>query len=338
MKPLHTVAALVLVACSAGCMSPDIGIVDLKSGKILHPPHSEARQIVVSVNRETGTFTTLVRDGQSLVMRTFDNSCSRISERKLPLFSTSYCDTSFYAVSDDLQRLVYATGRPADLTLLDVSSGRDTVLQREFADSWGKMPVLTWIDQSTLLTVLREYPGSSRTTNEIALFNTTSREKKTLFNPVYPSSFDYALSSDRGFLAFRDGSRKHDIHGVIKIINLQTGVIAAQLGDGKHLIHDPSWSPDDSELAYVEGNSLNIWSRDKNTVRTVKTFPDDFICYDVVMGDGIIGYSGSKKSTPSRPLVILDSETGHEIRRVSAQFNGRIIPLDRGTVVCELGY
>lgn len=338
MKLSQTVAVLSILLCCAGCMSPDIGVLDLKSGKMLHPPHVGMRQIVVSVNRETGTFTTLVREEAGLVMRTFDRTCKRISEHKLPLFSRSYCDTSFYAVSDDMRRLAYATGRPADLTLLDVPSSRETILRERFAYSWGELPLLTWINSSTLLAVLREYPDSSRATNEIALFDIGSRTMRTIYNPVYPSSFDYALSSNRGLLAFCDGNGKHDIYGVIKIIDVQSGAVVAQLGDGKHLIHDPCWSPDDSELAYVEGNTLNVWRRDKNSIRAVKTFPDEFFCYDIVMGDGLIAYSGSKTSLPSRPLVILDSRSGREIRRVSAQYNGRIICLDNRTVVCELGY
>lgn len=338
MKPLHTLVTVLLLVCCTGCMSPDIGVLDLKSGKMLHPAHSGARQIVISVNREAGTFTTLMRKGTNLIVRTFDKNCNSLSEHDLPLFTTSYCNTSWCAVSDDLQRFAYATGRPADLMLLDMSSGRESILQKKFIDSWGEMPILKWFDDSTLLTVLREYPGSTRMTNEIALFDIASRKKKTICNPVYPSSFDYALSSDRVLLAFGDGNRKHDIYGVIKIVDLRTGAIVAKLGDGKHLIHGPCWSPDDSELAYVEGNSLNIWNRDRNAIRTVKTFPENFICYNVVMGGGIVAYSGSQKSTASKPLVILDSQTGHEIRRISAQFNGRIITLDQQTVVCGLGY
>ena len=147
---MKLLAALVLILCCAGCMSPDIGVLDLNSGKMRHPSCRGFRQVVVSVDRNAGTFTTLTREGSNLVMRSFDKTCKRVAEQDLRLFTRRYCGKSFYAVSSDLKRLAYADGRPADLTLLDMSSGKEVVLQQNFADSWGVMPFLKWIDGSTL--------------------------------------------------------------------------------------------------------------------------------------------------------------------------------------------
>lgn len=139
MKPFAIAVALLFALCFAGCVSSDIGVLDLKSGRMVHPSHSGVRQIVVSINREKGTFTTLVRDDGRLVMRTFDKQCNRLSECTLPLFTTSYCDTSGFAFSDNLQNLAYATGQAADLILIDVSSGRQVVLQKRFVESGGRV-------------------------------------------------------------------------------------------------------------------------------------------------------------------------------------------------------
>lgn len=338
MKILKTTSLLIMFFLAGCSISPDIGILDLRTGEMQHPKFSSARQIVVSVNRSTCTLTTLVRENNALIMRTFDKNLNHISEHSIPLFSSSYCNTSFYEVSDDLQKLAYATGRPADLRIIDIPSGRDFLQQDRFIDNRGEMPFLTWLDKSTLLTVLREYPGSTRSINEIAIFNIQSNQKTVLFNPTSPTSYNYALNSSRTLLAFEDAISQNSIYGFIKIIDLQTGELVQQIGSGTQLISNPRWSPDDSELAYVEGNKLNIWDSNNKSTRTIKIFPEKVTCYNIVMGEGIIGYESSQEITAINSLVILDSQTGNEIQRVSAKFNGRIIPLDQQTAICELGY
>ncbi len=338
MTWLRNAASSLFVFAATGCMGADIGVIDLGSGAVIHPPHHSGRQVVVQVNREAATFTTLRREGKTLLMQTFDRACRPVAKRTIPLFVGSFCASSEYAVSDDLEKIAYLIPGRWDLVVLDVPSGRTSVLQERFVDSQGEMPLLVWVDQNTLLLVLRRYPGSRRETNEILLYDTELREGRTLCSPVHPSNHDYAVSPDRDVLAFRDAGKRHSIYGEILVISLLTGETLMRLGSGSKITHHPSWNPDGSELAFVEGKELSLWSRGTGDTRVLKTFSSEFTCYEVVVAEGLVGYVGSTKGTASKSLVILDSRTGREVRSVSAQFNGTASFLVDQLFVFELGY
>lgn len=324
-----------LTACST---SPDIGVLDLTTGTMRHPRFGALRQVVVATDSAAGTFTTMTRENLVPVLRTFDKTCAIIAERRIPLFARDHCDHSFYAVSPDVKRLAYASGQPADLRLMNVDSGQSELLLERFTESHCELTYLQWIGESSLLAVRRQYPGTTRTTNEITLIDTLTRTCKPLANPGEPTSFDYALTADRTRFAFCDGNKRYSTAGVIKILNLVDGRQEAQVGAGKEWMHAPRWNGDGTELAYVEGRSLNVWNRASGSVRTLATFPERFICYRIAMGDGIVGYNGGTASSSHEVLVLLDATTGRELRRVRAAFNGRIVPLDGQTAVCEIGY
>ncbi len=347
-RKIRFVAPLAFLLSFAGC-SPDIGVIDLKSGKMVHPPHGDARNIVASIDSKAGTFTTLVLEEPDLVMRTYDKSGNSISQRHIPRFAHTYSNPSLYALSGDLRLLAYVSDEPVSLNLLDVRSGTSTVLVEKFADSQSEIPLLVWLNDSTLLAVFRQYHGSTRTVSEIATFDVGTRVKTVLYNPEAPGE-DYALTPDRTLLAFQDGKGLNDIDGFIKILDLQKGKLIAQLGSGDELISLPAWSRDGSELAYVEDKNLNIWNRGKNEARTLVTFPANSVCYQVVMGEGVVGYhagwysgvgevlEGIMTLWPGGALKILDLNTGRKLRTVHAQFNGRVLSVDGQTAVCELGY
>lgn len=296
------------------------------------------RQIVVATDKTAGTFATMTRENDALVLRTFDKACASVAEKRLPLFERGYCSPSSYAFSPDLQQLIYATGRPADLRLMDTDTGDSKQLLERFVESDGELVRLDWIDATTLLSVRRCYPGTTRTTNEIALIDTRTGTVRPLAHPVEPTSFDYALTTDRTRFAFCDGNKRYSTAGVIKILDLASGRQETQIGSGKNRVHAPRWNRDGTELAFVEGRSLHVWNRASGSVRTLATFPEHFICYRIAMGDGIVGYNGGTASSSHEVLVLLDATTGRELRRVRAVFNGRILSLDGQTVVCEIGY
>ena len=139
-------------------------------------------------------------------------------------------------------------------------------------------------------------------------------------------------------LAFADGNKKHDIYGVIKVLDARSGALRATLGSGKYMIGCPCWNPDGTELAYIEGKELKVWRMADNATRILRTLPDKLICYHVVFGTGLVGYVAGESGSSSKPLVVLDSRDGKELRKITAQFNGDILLLGGNTVVCEIGY
>jgi len=224
--------------------------------------------------------------------------------------------------------------------LYDISSGKESLLWERIADSSLEIQKLAWISDSRVLAVLQEGLESSRKTNEIIDLDVNSGNRRTLYHPVYPQNFSYALSPDASLLAFSDGNKRYDIYGRIKILDVQTGAVRLILGNGSNLIGNAFWSPDGSEFAYTEGRDLKIWTVATDSIRTIHTFPDRFVCYHVVFGKGVVGYVGdiSGQSHYRESLILLDSKSGANVREIKAPFNGGIFLLDNGgTFVCEIG-
>ncbi len=337
MKNIVFIVAILTII--VGCKSPDIAVINTTDGNVIHPPYTDMRQVVVSVAGDGSTFTTITKVGQSFVLKTFDLSCKQVSEVPVPSFTDGYCGTTSYAISKDGKKFVYYKDESKNLYLLDIPSQKETLLWKDIANTWMEIPHLSWISDSKILVVLRDYPSSTRKTNEITVFDIYSFSKRTLFTPVEPSSFDYSLLPNASMLAFKDANKPHDIDGIIKILDLQTGTIYVTLGNGQQLISCPCWNPDGSELAFFEGSELKVWSRNSNQTRTLRKFNKGFICYHIVFGSNFIGYIGSEADASNKPLVMLNPKSGAELDAIKEKFNGRIYLLgNTDKIVSEIGY
>jgi len=273
-------------------------------------------------------------DNAGMLLRTFDKQCNLLATKRLPYFKSGYCGCQDYAVSDDLGRIVYADGtHPCNLYLLDLHTGRSALLKTNFSD-WSGIVALRWLDAATLLIVRGQRNDSEQPTSAIFRYNIHSGTMTKIFTPVYAESFSQ-LTLDRTLLALRDGATMHDIYGFIKVIDVRNGRLVKRLGTGTTLIRSPHWSPDGSELAYSEGNQLKIWNRSNDTIRVLATAPTKSYRHPQLMGNGIIAYSTDAPGSRFKGSIILrDSHTGQELRRVAANVDGRIILLEE---LCERG-
>lgn len=121
---------------------------------------------------------------------------------------------------------------------------------------------------------------------------------------------------------------------------LELGAVRATLGNGGELMSLPCWNPDGSELAYIEGCELKIWMVADNTTRSLSRFPDEFTCYHLVFGAGMVGYvkGGFLGWSAFDRLVSMDSKNGATMRTIMEPFNGSTFLINGNTVVCEIGY
>lgn len=307
-------------------MPADVGLLNMKTGEMKHPPYQGFRQIVVVTNRGNGTFTTLKRHGNGLLLRTFDANCAMVSEIPLPLFKDGYAGGNDIAVSEDLRRIVYADGTdPCNLYMLDTASGKSRVLRGNVTDYSGNIN-LKWLDRSNLLVCLGQQVDTERPTSGIFRYHVDSGTMTRICLATYLSDARPDLTLDRSLAAFADGSGMHDIYGCVKVVDLRTGKLLKRLGSGKCLIGRPLWSPDGSELAFGEDNRIMIWNRHTDSTRVLVTAAADARGHPQLMGDGIIAYSARNPWKTSRePLQLRDSRTGEVVTTVATPIDGHII-------------
>jgi WD40 repeat protein len=320
-------------------MSPDITVVDMDSGRTIHPPSPTMRQVVVCVDYKDRTFTTMAVDGYRFRLQTFNLACDKLLERSIPVFMSGYCCENEWAFSRDGKRLVYLKGEPPDLCLLDVATEKETLLWKKIAYSSVGIKCLEWISESEVVAVAGNDSDADPSANVVVVSDTTTGRRRTVYEPTSPIPFVgcYSLSRDGSLLAFGDGNKRYDLRGAIKVLDIRSGTLRATLGNGTNSVRCPCWNPEGTELAYVDGPDLKVWSMADHATRTLRTFPEQFFCFRVALGGGKLGYVGGDPSAV-KPLVILDSSDGKELRTVTVPFSGRMFLMPGNVLVSETGY
>lgn len=329
---------------SVAVASADISIIDVASGNETLLPNSKWRQVVVQYGASTPTFTTMAREDDSLVLRTYDTSGRLHRTEAITKFTDGYAGSRQYALSANGHRLVYKKGYETNLYLLDITSNSETLLWPDAVSKYGPdIQGLYWMSDDTLVALLG--PQNAQR-GQVTLLNATSGVRQLLYRPVN-FGLHNALAPDRKLLAFQEALGKHSIYCKIQILDLQSGEIVATLGSGSQLMGPLQWSPDGAELSFVEGNNIHVWRRHDRQTRLLKILDDGFLVYNLVFARGQIGYvggyTGKKESwfgnlPGNRKLILLDAENGGEIRQIRQEFNGSLFYLAAcHCIVAEIG-
>lgn len=281
----------------------------------------------------------MTRDGSLFRLRTFNLACDKVLERSIPVFMSGYCGENEYAFSRDGKRMVYLKGEPPDLYLLDVATEKETLLWKKMAYSSVGIKCLEWISESEVVAVAGNDADADPSANVVVVLDITTGQRRTVYEPTSPAPLEggCSLSRDGSLLAFADGNKRYDLRGVIKVLDIRSGTLRATLGKGSNSVGCPCWNPEGTELAYVDGPDLKVWSMADHTTRTLRTFPEQFSCFRVALGGGKLGYVGGYPAAV-KPLVILDSSDGKELRTVTVPFSGRMFLMPGNVLVCETGY
>jgi hypothetical protein len=281
----------------------------------------------------------MAADGSRFRLRTFNLACDKVLERSIPAFMSGYCCENEWAFARDGKRLVYLKGEPPDLYLLDVATEKETVLWKKIAYSSVGIKFLEWISESEVIAVAGNDSDADPSANVVVVLDITTGQRRTVYEPTSPAPLEgcCSLSRDGSLLAFADGNKRYDLRGAIKVLDIRSGTLRATLGNGTNSVGRPCWNPEGTELAYVDGPDLKVWRMADHATRTLRTFPEQFSCFRVALGGGKLSYvAGDPKAI--KPLVILDSSDGTELRTVTVPVTGRMFLLSGNVLVCETGY
>ncbi len=337
MKLIKNVYSILFVVLFSGCSSPDIAIIDLDSGENWYPPNSAFRQVVIGINEDGSGFKTIVRERKNLFVRSYNLSGEKVGEIITGILNENSGYTDSYILSPDGEKLVYSLN--TSIYQRDLITKQTSLLWEDAIENNVKILKIFHISNSKLLVVTRKKYQDVVGANEIILFDIQSKSKKVLYNPTYPSLFEYALSPDKKLFTFYDGMDfGNSVHGFLKVIDLPSGALVAVIGDEDYL-YEPQWNPDGSELIYVEGKQLKIWTLSTHEERILYTMGKKDLCYKILfLRDKVAFLRGGHRTTQDE-LVVLDQKTGKVLKIVKEKFNGDIFTTDSiKKIVCEIGY
>ena len=344
------VAGFLSLLGSVAIASPDIAIIELGTGNKAYPPSAERRQVVVRLDAASINFTTLVQAKGSLALQTYDRGGRLLGRETIRQFTEGYAGSLDYAFSADGRRIVYKKGYERDLYLLDIASDKETLLWPDAVTKYGPdIQGLHWVADDTVVALLGPRdasPGQEARSGEVTLVNVLTGARRTLHRPV-AFMRGTALSPDRRWLVFLESLGRYSIYSKIRVLDLHSGEIVATLGSGTQLLGPLQWSPDGAELAFVEGNKLNVWRRVERQTRLLKVLDDEFLVYYLVFAPGQVGYVGEYSSKKrgwlsglygGKDLVMVDVASGQTVSQIREQFNGRLFYLAGcECIVAEVG-
>jgi hypothetical protein len=334
IKTPFAILFLFLMLAPVACYSsPDITVINAKTGKRGSPPCYSFRQSLVEINTESRQYSTLVRKNHIFKDKTFtytiyDEANRKIKEYEFPLLFAGYGSTRAYAVRDGrmayLKEKHFAPDTPVEiiraqrtrnppLCIYDMATkGEKVIVPNVMLTGNPRNVFMRWISDTTILIFDQGTPYDANgkfvipnPNGRLFIIDTVSGEQKTIDN-ISNKSFPRAeLSPDFTMLAYMEETdRTTTLVKVIKIMKVDSGKIIKTIGEGfstggggpwKNLYW--SWSPDSKELAYAEGNQLKVHNIANGTERIIKTLPDDYVFdYQLVFGKDIIGYSVERRS------------------------------------------
>lgn len=336
-KKILVIICLVFNVFLAGCFYFDvgIGIITLPSYRKIKIPLAsrDYREVIVNVNEQNRIFHTLQRVGDRLQMRTINFEGKVINQKLLPLFTKSYCAQNAYTVSPDGNNIIYFNYNTKGLHIYDISTSTESVLLENFASSGHSIKNISYLSETDIIIIASNDEEIGREENVILRHHIASSKSTTIISPIYLSEFYYAFSKSKRYLAFWEGRKKHDIYGNIKILDLNTfQIIKTTSNEGESLISNPSWSPSEKLIAYVKGNSIMTLSMEGTIERTIKEFPENYICYHLkFLDEKTILYVLEKEGLFSRArTILLDIDSGKERKGPSLNSNMDIYIVDDG--------
>jgi len=345
LRFLFGFSSLFIIGCEP---SVDIRIADLTPTITVHDIYTSGgyREAISTINNKKNCFYTVQRVGNKLKIRTRDFNGKEINTKLIPLLKEGYAGSNDIKISPDCTKIIYYNDDTYDLMMYNINTNVSSILMHNISSSCVYLLKLDFITSDTLLIALSEDDSLERKYAEILKFNITKRKKTIIHTSSITDTYwrDFNISPDKTQLAYCN-------HSNIRIIDLTTTPKTKTIA----LIHNidylsasfTSWSPNGENIAYTEDNHCKIYNIKTKTVKTINSYPQDAICYELKFINNkqliyLLGIPGKGKMSHYgyQPLRILDIKTGKDIKMVNNfQLNGNLyIVKDGKKIIGEVGF
>ena len=220
---------------------------------------------------------------------------------------------------------------------------KDKAIIKNIASTGVLIYAIQFIDTSNLIVLLGADEDIDRNNDQIVKLNIDTGKKTLLYTATCLEQFNSALSYSKNFLAFFDGIRKNSIYGQIKILNLKTNQISAIIPNSQNkLVSMPQWSPNESEIGYVEGSSIKVYNLKDKKIKTILTTSKDrmFYLYGFTNNNTLLFAETEEYSeSMTKKLQTVDINTNEVKTICNVRKNGSLYIVDNGKkALVEVGY
>jgi len=254
-----------------------------------------------------------------------------VETKALPLFSAAYGAAPDFALRPDEGAFAYYKDSSHDLCLYEFTKKVESVLVSKVAANQFRFAGVMWMDSRYLIAVMKRDYGKDETGYAVKI-DTEARQVVGRVELASPS--DVAISPSGQFLAvsmFRWAG--------LAMVDLRTMTVSVILRGDKGYIKQLAWHPDETRLAYVDGEDwLCVLTLRDLSVRRVAALPQHYVCYFLGFPrDGVCvyraaPYGGGWWSEGSR-IYFIDTRSGKPLRTMRGGHGGGHLIANGGFLV-----
>jgi len=329
------------------CFGVGIDVYDFQSKKKMRiKPKGGYREIVICVNKKDKLFFTMQQINDSFLFRKFDFVGRVLDKEKVSgmELSNGYCDKSYYAVSSNLNDIIYFMDLNGSLFCFDInyrenvkivdSSTVKGLSEKKGASYITNIAYMFFINKDEVFIALNAWED-----DEIKFLKLNVQTRRiTLLRRLKCLSEEYCYLKEKNYLLYMEDS----IRGCVYILNLNTNkIIGKILPNNNGRISCFNIDESGEKIVYCEECEIKIFNLKNGKSRSIKSFDVEDLCYGIWFVNAgeydLLYHVGRTSGFPSK-LTLLNSKTG-KTKKINIRPNGDVYVVDNGKkIIVEVGF
>lgn len=237
--------------------------------------------------------------------------------------------TELYAISNDETRIAFFDLNTAELKLVDVQAGTESVLVREVTTNVPAVAWLQWRSADELLFAISGWCGDQA---RVTLVDVRSGSISDLAaGPGLWHIYGLSLSRNGKFLGCAASSRRSDTNAIY-VHDIDSRTEVDRLVSREHILGKPLWG-DGLDFVYLDGDDLMQYSLDRKHTAPVRSFSKEQSVYLRGFERGLVFYKVSPRSNIRRSSLVAFDIRRHTEREIPAPLEGHVYVAPGGEMI-----